>query len=291
LKLTPYLKEDKEHFLSVLAAAENMDAARDAIEEEWKRVLLTAGAEENDPRLTAYAGELTAVARAEAFLTNVTLEPEIVTRYKETGKIKKGHRGPLFWVMMLLGIAGIAAGGILFFTSEEVKPSFLLVVKLIMPVLAGMIFLFMAGREEPKRKGATGPEEVSEAILKPDGEKIYFKLLGVAETIDGMLEKAANGYEAENRKLTRSDIPEDRELKLFSLLLESAYADKQSESARDIVSRIRFHLHRHGVDVEDYEPGKADHFDLLPAGSGETMRPALVKDGTVLVRGLAFGKL
>ena len=86
---------------------------------------------------------------------------------------------------------------------------------------------------------------------------------------------------------------------LLAQLLEDAYGRRdEDEQAEEEISQIRFYLHGKNIDVVDW-PGEpvgqsggeaavpAGWFDMMPAYSGGTLRPALVADGTLLKKGLA----
>ena len=52
---------------------------------------------------------------------------------------------------------------------------------------------------------------------------------------------------------------------------------------------VRYYLHNHGIDTVDYSPEHESWFELLPSEEETTIRPALVSEGRLLVKGLAAG--
>lgn len=83
------------------------------------------------------------------------------------------------------------------------------------------------------------------------------------------------------------------DLDFFGELLENAYARRRAEmddpALQEQIESIRFYLHRKGIETEDYS-GPADEkwFEFIPSGGGAaTIRPAFVKDGRLVRKGLA----
>ena len=89
------------------------------------------------------------------------------------------------------------------------------------------------------------------------------------------------------------------QLQLFSGILEAAYSEENSEFAGEIVSEVKFYLHQAGIETLDAKSVMAfdesgdgwktrldRYFDRMPGAENRTLRPALVKDGQVLVKGL-----
>ena len=75
-------------------------------------------------------------------------------------------------------------------------------------------------------------------------------------------------------------------MELFAGLLESLYA-QDGAAAREMSESIRFFLHGEKVDVVDFEKGRENWFEFLPAQRTGTIRPALVADGRLIKKGMA----
>ena len=78
------------------------------------------------------------------------------------------------------------------------------------------------------------------------------------------------------------------ELELFAGLMEAA-ASRDEEYALEKIGDVKYYLHKNNVDAVDYTPDHEDWFELLPSEEAGTIRPALVSEGRLLVKGLATG--
>ncbi len=146
---------------------------------------------------------------------------------------------------------------------------------------------FYAGRKSgnaPARPAAG--EQYYEVSL--DSNKLYHSLLAILTVVDrnlGEVENASRLTMADSAEIRReADTPQ---LNLLADLLEQAYTQREEEWAEEIISEISFYLHRKGIDTLDYSPDRSKWFDMMPAQSDGTLRPALVEDGVLLKKGLA----
>ncbi len=155
-------------------------------------------------------------------------------------------------------------------------------------VLLGVLSLFlfyMSGRSENKA------EKKAEVEISYDGEKIYAHLLKTCMVMDQLLSEVKSEEKTSQRHQTEKEIEnaDQKELSLIGSLLEQAYGDKDNSVSENVISEIRYYLHARGIDMLEYSPEHADCFDILPGKEG-TMRPALIKAGVVLKKGLACRK-
>ena len=106
------------------------------------------------------------------------------------------------------------------------------------------------------------------------------------------MEEVRNEELLENKKalLEERDELKKEDIQLFSELLESAYAEMDNEYGKQIISEVKFYLHRKKIDVVDYDGNNRELFELMPSEVSGTIRPALVIGGTVLRKGLAAGE-
>ena len=104
---------------------------------------------------------------------------------------------------------------------------------------------------------------------------------------------------------------DENELDLMGQLLEDAYGRRAAdETAAELLSQLKFYLHKKQIDVVDFEDrmtygqreasgqsasgedlsidrDRRSWFDMIPAYAAGTIRPALVRDGKLLKKGLA----
>lgn len=84
-----------------------------------------------------------------------------------------------------------------------------------------------------------------------------------------------------------SGTADEATLDLLVSLLEAKASGRQDAAMRSL-SLAQEYLHMLGVEVVEYAPEQAALFDALPTvGASRTVRPALLKDGKVLRRGVA----
>ena len=67
--------------------------------------------------------------------------------------------------------------------------------------------------------------------------------------------------------------------------------EKKQESwynnAHEMAESIRFYLHSARIEAVDYEKGRENWFEFLPASRSGTIRPALVSNGKLVKKGMA----
>ena len=92
-----------------------------------------------------------------------------------------------------------------------------------------------------------------------------------------------------NRKMSEKAAAEQMsaaERDLYAGLLEALYS-RDGAFALDELQEVRVFLRTRGVEPVDYTDEHRAWFDVLPAKTAGTLRPALVSDGKVLKKGLA----
>ena len=75
---------------------------------------------------------------------------------------------------------------------------------------------------------------------------------------------------------------------LAASLLEASYS-RDGAIALEKLEDFKYAMFRRGLTVADFDADHAAYFDVIPGAANETIRPAILKDGTVLKRGLAAG--
>ncbi len=285
-----FLERDKERFLQRLSSASGADRVIQVCEEELNRILLQYNEANTDKRTGEEAWYAMQTARAALPLLDTAGEAKIYTpaSRQEERKVSRAVTLPL-----AAGI-GSAAGGTLLLAlgAGHIAALTLFPISALL-VIAGMGGIFLAGRRSAE---GTMPQVPGEVIVKAetDSEKVYHSLSMMLNVVDHNLEEVSKKAAL---SAPESDLPgmADRnaspvkkdELQLLSGLLEAAYSRPEEAYARDMISEIRFYLHRHGIELVEYSLDTASLFDRMPAPSDRTIRPALKSGTLVLMRGLA----
>lgn len=150
---------------------------------------------------------------------------------------------------------------------------------------AAVLFGFLAGRLW------YGEREVR-VHAELDADVVWKTLKKAMETMDRKSEEYLAQEETwiREQKDTASPASASRDpetLRLLGDLLEALYADNGDYALRQLKKLLPW-LRQQGIEAVDYSPETADLFELLPTKrSSATQRPALVKEGTLLLAGRA----
>lgn len=160
----------------------------------------------------------------------------------------------------------------------------------------GGVLLFLGGRATvPKPVGESTDAAVRTEILV-DADKLMHALKGMLLSADGRLETYAREQAGQRRAEHSAVLPAadvqvgEGPVDLMSDLLEIAYAQLDGPSdadAREMIAGIRYYLHGQGIELEDYTQPHRAFFEMLPSPQGGTMRPAMVRNGKLVKKGLA----
>ena len=281
------LEKDQERFQTRLAQADTPEQTVTEIEEEMNRILLQYNESCTDERMSQAALHAMKTARASAALVNSGGEIRVYERTPSGSSGKSSGSAALskpFFGPLAAGAACTAVGILLYAMAPESIHSFaaaLLIVGGIVLFWAGT--RFGAGKAVPLKR-----DQIFES--KPDPEKIYRHLHTLLTVVDQTLEDVRLNGEADSATplLTGKEagIP-DEELQLLRGLLETAYTQDDRDAGDASISDIRFYLHKHGIDVVDYNVETSKWFNLMPSKGQGTLCPALVREGTVLIKGTA----
>ncbi len=311
MTLQTIFEQNRERLLSAVSGADTDSAIR-TLNAELDRILYTFNDREENPRVREAAGSMIQVAKAACSLADSAGEAKIYgrTEYSKAAPAK-GRLPKRSLILLILGLIGAAvtvagiqllatsaAAGSADWQSAGLPPRWLLAA---VPLLTAAA-LFLAGILLRRKKEA--PKETLHAETKLDPSRVYTRLLSVILVMDKQLEEVRNTVrleEAERRKEQISTM-DPAELELLSQLLEEAYGRRGGDGqAEEEISQIRYYLHRKNIDVVDWSPEAAGHsgaergeadgysgwFDMIPAFSGGTLRPALAAEGKLLKKGMA----
>ena len=287
--LQALLDSDREMILSNLARDRSPAAAQTVLEKAVDRVMYRYVEQCPDERLRD---------EAQYILQSVRNTLPVIDAVGEAREWKKvvdaSGRGdkkirPMSLAMLAAGVVLVIAAIVAMLIGGGFNA--LAFLKSLLPAALGLAAVYWAGltAHKPGRdRGGKRPEDQARTEFLIDAEKTFHCMRGAMAMADHQLE-AIRQDDAVRRQQKQGEGEGElsrREIDLFAELLETAYAGGD-DAAREMISAIRFFLHGQGVDAVDMEPGREAWFETLPAPKPGTLRPALVKDGKLLRKGLA----
>ena len=295
--LRSILEQDKERFLGLIKGADR-EAAVHQINLELDRVLFAFNDQDLSDSMHFCAQSMVRTAKASSGWLDSEGEAVIYGRTEygsgsadAAGRKRKGraHTDTLFWIFLAAGVFLVAAMIVWLYilsTSLDADRRFAVPVLLIIP---GALCLFFAGVR--LRSGSPGIRRGKEELYAksmPEPEQVYKNLLAAVLVMDASLKnleeaEAAALHREKTQQALDPDLPE---LDLLIDLLEETWTGEE-EQAREIRSKIKFYLHRRGLEVHAYSQEHADWFDRIPSEISGTIRPAIVMEGLLVRKGLA----
>lgn len=297
MEMIQFLEADKEQLMSGLAAAGTPEKAQSVLEKEFDRLLLHYNEECMEEKVRDTARYLLQAAKMMVPMLSAADDVKIWAK-SSSGPESEGK-----FELSVPAIACLAAGAV-FLIGSVVGPAAAAGNSFSMPAflgglpasILGGVLLFFAGRVSRNRKVQAGAGE-QQAEVRVSAEKVYSCMRAVVLSMDKSLGEAADAVRYEKSQLPPSSgngiSPEEADF--FSNLLETAYSLREENpdetSAREMISTTRYYLHRRQVETVEFGGGKREWFELLPGKQDMTLRPALVRDGTLIRKGLAVTAL
>lgn len=284
------LEKDKERFLHNAAAAKTSQDTVRAAEEELGRLLTLYNEQEESDRIKEMAAAMVESIRVSAGFLDCDGESTIWSKSEYRSPGQKPKRSVWFWILLAAGILlAAAAGFVLVCLTDMVPPSNNMTLGL---GLAGaaMLALFISGLVSAKTKADNKADLYAETI--PDAQKTYHILLAAVVSMDRTLNRVRADEQIQNKQqlMDEKEGLKKEDIQLLSGLLEGAYSLSDDEYAKEVISDVKFYLHKKKIDVVDYNGENKNLFERMPGGKSGTIRPALVIGGTVLRKGLAAGE-
>ncbi len=305
MTFTDLLDQSKETLLTQLSDAESPERTTAVLEEALDRLLLRYNSACEDARQKDIAGYLIQTAKSGLPILTAIDEPRVWEQAETSGnrvstkaqrraaRIQLCGRILLFagLLLTLLSLCLLVIRGIL--TPKEAMTEGLM-------LLSGILVLFTAGILLGRGRILPGNTAHTYRVeQRMNAERLVQVLKQQLMIIDHNLTDAASAAAWDARKQagavsaawgTAEDkiLPED-ELLLLSDLLENAYGARQTskEDAEEQISQVRYYLHRHGIELKDFDPKQDNLFEVIPAPRTETLRPAMLHEGHLVRKGLA----
>ncbi len=297
MKLEEYLLQDRERFMSRLQGAPDGETAQKEVEREIDRLLYMYNEEAQSETARLAAASMLTTARMSAPLI-CTLQDEdadnhltdTVQRRKRSGQNLYRTAGA---VCLIIGVICLCCTLFPFLYGapvQSVDPRQTLFTLL----SGGLLFAggFILGKGHAHMHDGQS-RNTHNAPLSADAGKIFRTLHGMMMVTDEQLSQmetdrapASQHLISEKHIMNTALSVDSGQLELFSSLLEALYSG-DGQFALDRLSSLTYYLHRQGIETVDYSPEYEDWFDCLSAGKKQTIRPALVKNSQLLLRGMA----
>ena len=290
MSLQEILEKDRERLIASLRQAGTPERATAVVESEYDRLLY----EYNEHCETDYERRCAAMILQTARMTSPIMDCVGDTKIWEAGgklisEEKKNVRLPAILLMaggICLAVVSIAvlAG------PEETLNRVFEAPAIAVAFAAGLVCLFFSGLLFYRTKKASYSDRQLKAENRVDAEKLYRTLHAVMLVADRNINDAAadKRIEETQKEKQASSAGSSSDLSLYSDLLEALNA-KDGEYALDQISKVPFYLHQKGIEMMDYSDEYRSYFDVIPGEKRETIRPALLKNGQLLKKGIVSG--
>ena len=282
--LSRLLEEDRETVMETMAKDRTPETVRTVLEKELDRIHYQYAQQCGSERETAMAGAVLQSIKNDLSMMEAVGD---VREWKRTSPDRAGGKK-----LRPLGMILAAAGLVLVFCSLFVllrDHGAGLTFPVLLPPLAGAALLFLGGLLLWKKAGSDPEEGETKREFLVDPAGVYHVLQGTLLAADKSLQDAREAEKAEREQtMAVTETLSGEEAELFASLLEAAYTRRGTDGeAEEIISEIRYYLHRQNVEIVDYSRDREGWFELLPARRSGTLRPALTGGGRLLKKGLA----
>ena len=305
--LQEFLEQDKEKLLEELRQAKTPEKTAEVLGRELDRMLIQYNEGCETPEVRDAAAYMLQTARNAVPLVDTLGETKIweetgtsVTENTATGSGSgKAKRSVFAGPTAIFGVSGFLMGVIsLVMTSSTAAKEFAIPNSPVVWVLllASLVCIGLAGRfSAGKQEGKVQPRGQQQAEVQTDPQKAYRALRTVAIAADRNLAEVESSAAWQKRKdaegasgagtAGKGDI-DAAQLDLYAGLLE-AYTSGDGQFALDRLADVKYYLHRHDIEAVEYSEKTEAWFDVMPSSRPGTLRPALVRNGKLLKKGLA----
>ena len=295
MEMMQILETEKGRVMNELTQAAAPDKAQTVLEKLFDRLLLQYNEECTEERARDTARYILQAAKMMIPMISAAGETKVWSRSMEGSGSDRDLKlsvpaiaclagGAVLLIGTVIWLAASASGGIALYALWGSIPA----------VILGGGLLFWSGRmsfsKSGKKSAAAGDQQV-EIMIDPG--KIWSCLRAVALSADKSLHETIEmaAYDKERLAASSENGLMSEEADLFAGILESAYAEREenpdNQSVQEMISQIRYYLHCKDVEIVEYGGGKREWFELLPGKEAATLRPALVRDGVMIRKGLA----
>ena len=270
-------KSRKDTLTSRIRESKSLYETGSVISETFETIQYQYLSQEGNAGLTDTLADLVAMAKTTFPLL------ESVNKYKlwENAEGKQPKKKSLLpgFIALLIGVA-LIFGTIWYYTflyNIQLKE-----IQKFAPIIGGgCLIILISGFMLFFRRKVKSKATVEISV---DPEDLVKRLEDVVKAMDTMLEKAKQSRKTQ-QQLMDSAINAD-EAQLFSYLMEAKLAG-EGDFALEQLDEVERYLAKQDVLLVNYIKGNEKYFEFLEGEETKTIRPALVRGGQVLAKGLA----
>ena len=270
-------KSRKDTLTSRIRESKSLYETGSVISETFETIQYQYLSQEGNAGLTDTLADLVAMAKTTFPLL------ESVNKYKlwENAEGKQPKKKSLLpgFIALLIGVA-LIFGTIWYYTflyNIQLKE-----IQKFAPIIGGgCLIILISGFMLFFRRKVKSKATVEISV---DPEDLVKRLEDVVKAMDTMLEKAKQSRKTQ-QQLMDSAINAD-EAQLFSYLMEAKLAG-EGDFALEQLDEVERYLAKQDVLMVKYIKGNEKYFDFLEGEETKTIRPALVRGGEMLAKGLA----
>ncbi len=289
MNLQELLEKDRERLTASLLQAGTAERAVPVMESEYDRLLYQYNELCSDDYERRCAAMMLQTARMTVPMLDCIGETKI---WEQGGKLLSEEKKKPRMSAVVLLIAGIllsAAALLVIAGTDQTLNKLFETPAAGAAFIGGLACLFFAGFFFTSKKAASYSEKQLKAENRIDPQKIYQSMHAVMIVIDRNIRESVSARQMEEQQGIEKDPAQDKnDLSLYGDLLEAARS-KDGTYALDQLSKLPFYLHQKGIDTLEYSDDNRSWFDAIPGERSETIRPALVKDGKLLKKGIVSG--
>ena len=274
MNATTVFEERKQDFLALLEGAQNVPARIEAAQLVLEQIACVLAQEEQDD---------TARQRQQAVMAALRRAPQMLYAAGAQGELVIAQaKKPEKPAKPLTGLRAIGAGVLALLALVELIDGRMLFALL---QLAGGALVLFGGGLVPAQAAAAGAVK-ARGVLELDAKTLLEQI--------GNLCRAADVCESDLLLLEKAEgisrlsgTADEATIDLLLSMLE-AKASGRADAAERTLDLAQQYLRMLGMEAVAYSADAAAYFDVLPTLAGErTIRPALLKDGKLLRRGVA----
>ncbi|MBQ1311026.1 MAG: hypothetical protein IIY55_04175 [Blautia sp.] len=288
-RMQDLLEKDKEKLIGELRKQPNPEKAQKVLEDQVDRCLYLYNEQEEEEQIRTEAARMLQMIKASCAFVDTIGQTKIWEKSvsETTAEEKKTDQATLLGAAGLILAAVTAA--ILLLTNENAGVAQVLICLFFLTV--SLLLVYRSGIT--KKNGSAEKakrEQYTENLV--DAAKLYRLLHASFLQVDQELDQIRlwSGYEkARNgESVSGEEGVSEEELALMADLLEASCSG-DGEYALEKLEQLKFYLHRKQIDTVDYGEGTRAYFDVMPSRNSGTIRPAMLRNGKLLKKGLAAG--